>query len=39
MMWFSRLALTGCLADLENPEMSLVDPENAEFHMMLCPRP
>ena len=25
------------LADLENPEMSLVDPESPEFYMILCP--
>ena len=29
----------GCLADHENPEMSLVDSERPEFHMVLGPGP
>ena len=31
------LADARCLADPENPEMSLVDPENPELHMIICP--
>ena len=28
------LANAGCLAESENPEMSLVDPESSEFHVI-----
>ena len=30
------LVNAGCLADSENPEMSLVQPEGPKFHIILC---
>ena len=38
-MILTCLANAGCLADSGNPEMSLVDAESPEFHMILCVGP
>ena len=32
------LTVAGCIADPENPEMSIMDPGSSEFRMMLFPR-
>lgn len=40
--WLSisrKYTLTRCLADPDNPEVTLVNSENFEFHMILFPGP